>query len=475
MSTKSQSNTATRRGVRPATLVVSCYAGLITVGTLLLMLPAAAANSHPAGHCAPGIGNTCMPTAFSDALFTATSATSLTGLITVDTATHWSLFGKLVILLLIQFGGLGFMTLASLFGLFVAGRLGLNRRAGARVEGRGMDMGEISWVVRAAVIVSLVVELLVAVALTIRFHVGYDYGWAKAMWQGAFHAVSGFNNAGFALYSDNVIGFRGDAWVLLPLAVALIIGGLGFPVLLEGWRRVKVWFSVRTRGQLPRRWSLTSRFTIKGTVALIVAGTAMVGLAEWSHAMEGLTAPEKLLNAFFAGVSPRTAGFNALDYADFHPTTLLGTDMLMFIGGGSGGTAGGVKITTAAVIFAAMIAEIRGDSTVTVARRRLNPNVLRQALVVLAFGLGQVIVAVLAISALAAQFSTDQILFEVISAFATVGLSTGITGALPVPAQAILIVLMFAGRVGPIALATALAARPQKRIYGFPQERPFIG
>lgn len=472
----SQSRTKSRRGIRPTTLVVWSYAGLITVGTILLMLPLSAANPSPEGHCEPPhLGSVCLPTAFSDALFTATSATSLTGLITLDTATHWSAFGKVIIMLLIQFGGLGFMTLASLFGLFVAGRLGLNRRAGARVEGRGTDMGEISWVVRATVSFTLLIEFLVAVALTVRFHVGYGYSWGRSIWEGIFHAISGFNNAGFALYSDNVIDFRGDAWVLLPLAFALIIGGLGFPVLLESWRHLKAWFSIRTRGQLPRRWSLTSRFTVKGTIALIILGTLLVGLSEWSNAMDGLTTKEKLLNAFFAGVSPRTAGFNALDYADFHPSTLLGTDILMFIGGGSGGTAGGVKITTTAVILAAVLAEIRGDSSVAVARRRLTPKVLRQALVILAFAIGQVIIAVLAISYLAPQFSTDQILFEVISAFATVGLSTGITGSLPVAAQAIIIVLMFAGRVGPIVLATALAARPQQRIFDYPDERPFIG
>lgn len=177
--TLSRQTTKSRRGVRPTTLVVWCYVALIAVGTVLLMLPISAANSHPTGQCAPSPGDMCLPTALSDALFTATSATSLTGLITVDTATHWSTFGKVVIMLLIQLGGLGFMTLASLFGLFVAGRLGLNRRAGARVEGRGMDMGEISWVVRAAVSFTLLVEFVVAVALMLRFHLGYGYGWGE--------------------------------------------------------------------------------------------------------------------------------------------------------------------------------------------------------------------------------------------------------------------------------------------------------
>lgn len=467
----SHMRTRPRRGVRPATLVVSCYAVLITVGTILLMLPVSTASravtsgSHEVGNF----------TSFPDAFFTATSAACLTGLITVDTQTHWSGVGQFVIMMLIQLGGIGFMTIASLFGLFVAGRLGLNRRAGARVEGRGVDMGEISWVVRATIIFTLVVEAFVALFLALRFYAGYDYGLSRSLWEGLFHSISGFNNAGFALYTDNVIGFQTDAWVLLPLAFALMVGGLGFPVLLEIWRHLRGWFDLCTRGKLPRRWSLTTRFTIKGTVGLVAIGTLMVGVAEWYGAMKNLSVPAKILNAFFAGVSPRTAGFNALDYADFHPSTLLGTDILMFIGGGSGGTAGGVKITTAAVILAAVIAEVRGDASVSVARRRINPRVLRQALVVLAFGLAQVLVAVLAICFLAPQFSTDQILFEVISAFATVGLSTGITSSLPVAAQFILIILMFSGRVGPIALATVLAARSRQRTFEYPEERPFIG
>lgn len=448
-------------------MVVICFATLIVIGTALLMLPiSSVAQSKHVGEPVLDGG-----TRFLDALFTATSASCLTGLVTVDTGTHWSGFGQLVIAMLIQLGGLGFMTIASIFGLFVAGRMGLRRRASATVEGRGVDMGEVSWVVRATVLFTLATEFVVAIFLTLRFWFAYDYPLRRAVWEGIFHSISGFNNAGFALYTDNVIGFNTDAWVLLPLAFALMVGGLGFPVLLELWRHLKA----RVFGTKPVRWSLTTRFTLKGTVLLVLLGTVMVGLAEWHGALKGLSSPAKALNAFFAGVSPRTAGFNALDYGDFHPSTLLGTDLLMFIGGGSGGTAGGVKITTAAVILAAVIAEIRADSSVAVSNRRIGPSVVRQALAVLAFGVGLVMSSVLIILFLAPQFTTDQIAFEVTSAFATVGLSTGITGSLPAGAQIILILLMFAGRVGPIVLATALASRARTRVFEYPEERPFIG
>lgn len=434
------------------------FLGVIAAGTALLAAPWSSAS---------GAG-----TPLSDALFTATSATCLTGLITVDTATHWSAAGQVTIMVLIQLGGLGFMTMASLMALLVGGRMGLRRRLGATAEGRGLDLGDVAWVVRATVLFTLVVELLVALVLTVRFHAGYGYGWGRAAWEGVFHAISGFNNAGFALYTDNVIGFAADAWVLLPLAFALMIGGIGFPVLLEVARRFRAGFDGRPR----RRWSLTARFTLIGTAILVPAGTAMVALGEWDGALGHLgSSPIRLLNAFFAGVSPRTAGFNAVDYADFHPSTLLGTDILMFIGGGSGGTAGGVKITTAAVLVAAIIAEVRGDHTVISHGRRLGGRVVRQSLAVLAAGVSLVVGATMALLILAPQFTSDQVLFEVVSAFATVGLSTGITAQLPVAAQTILIMLMFAGRVGPLALAAALAARSRGRLYDYPEERPFIG
>nr|WP_295624414.1 potassium transporter TrkG [uncultured Corynebacterium sp.] len=451
--------------MRPTMAVALGFLGGIAAGTALLAAPWSSSDGTV--------------TPLSDALFTATSATCLTGLITVDTATHWSVAGQVTIMALIQLGGLGFMTMASVIGLLVAGRLGLRRRLDATAEGRGVDLGDVGWVVRATVLFTLVVEAIVATALTLRFHAAYDYDWPRSIWEGVFHAISGFNNAGFALYSANLIDFAADAWVLLPLAFALMIGGIGFPVLLEAVRHHRA----RRVGRTPRRWSLTARFTLIGTAILVPAGTAMVALGEWNGALaraggiDGAdpTTGVRLLNAFFAGVSPRTAGFNAVHYGHFHPSTLLGTDVLMFIGGGSGGTAGGVKITTAAVLVAAIIAEVRGDDSVVSHGRTVGRRVVRQALAVLAAAVALVVGSTMALLVLAPQFTTDQVLFEVVSAFATVGLSTGITAELPVAAQSILMVLMFAGRVGPLALATALAARQHGRLYDYPEERPFIG
>ncbi|RNE49281.1 ATPase [Corynebacterium alimapuense] len=441
--------------------------GIIGIGTAILMSPWSSAD----GRITP----------LADAFFTATSATSLTGLITLDTAVHWSWLGLVTILLLIQIGGLGFMTLASLLGLILAGRLGLRSRLGATAEGRGADLGDVVWVIRATVLFTLAVETLVAVFLAIRFHGNYGYSWGRAIWEGIFHAISGFNNAGFALYSDNVVGFASDAGILLPLAFALMIGGIGFPVLLEATRRAKRKMS----GKPVRRWSLTARFTFIGTVVLVVAGTALVALVEWNRALvhvgsatdsqDESSAGVRLLNAFFSGVSPRTAGFNSVDYVDFHPATWMGTDLLMFIGGGSGGTAGGLKITTAIVLVAAVAAEIRGDSSVAVFGRTIRSSVVRQALVILTGSVALILGATMTILLLAPDLKADQVLFEVISAFSTVGLSTGITAELPELAQILIAVLMFAGRIGPLALATAVAARAHGRKFDYPEERPFIG
>ncbi|QNQ90798.1 TrkH family potassium uptake protein [Corynebacterium poyangense] len=445
----------------PQTRVCWGFAGLVCLGTLFLSTPWASAGPEP------------VPVP--DALFTATSAVSLTGLVTVDTGTVWSTAGRVTIALLIQFGGLGFMTMASLLTLAISGRLGLSQNEDAQAEGRGVDHGEVVWVVRSTILFTLGVELFIAAVLALRFSLAYPHsGILEPLWFGIFHAISSFNNAGFALQSDNMISFNTDPFILLPLALSLIIGGIGFPVLLELARRFRWYFF--NHGQR-RRWSLTARFTFIGTLSLIVAGTLLVLLAEWRGALStfGNQYHLKFLNAFFAGVSPRTAGFNALDYANFHPSTLLGTDILMVIGGGTGGTAGGVKVTTAAVLGAAVLAEIRGFNSTTLGARRVPSETIRRALALLTLSLLLIVGAVTTLLFLAPQFTTDQIVFEVCSAFATVGLSTGITPDLPFSAQAVIICLMFAGRVGPLVLATAFASRNKPRYYDYPEERPSLG
>lgn len=436
----------------PAQFVVLGFAGAVAVGTALLMLPVA--RTGPGG------------ASFVEALFTSTSAVCVTGHIVVDTPTYWTGFGQGVILALIQIGGFGIMTMASLLILLTTRRLGLRSRLTAAAETKNLGIGDVRTVLLGVAIVSLAFEAVIAVILTARLATTYDEPFAQALYHGVFHAVSAFNNAGFSLYSDNLMGFTTDALICLPIAVAVVVGGLGFPVILE----------VRRALRQPRRWSLHTKLTLSVTGLLILAGTVFMLASEWRNeaTLAPLSAPGKLLAGFFAAVMPRTAGFNSLDVSQMNEATWLGTDVLMFIGGGSAGTAGGIKVTTFALLFFVIYAEVRGDPRVTLFDRRVPSRVQRQALTVALLSVAMVVVPTLVLLEITG-LALDRVLFEVVSAFATVGLSTGITADLPVAGQVILAVLMFVGRLGPITLASALALRERRRLYELPEGRPIIG
>ncbi|AZA10709.1 TrkH family potassium uptake protein [Corynebacterium gerontici] len=440
----------------PARLVAGSFASLILVGCLLLLLPIATV----------GDGGSDVVTA----LFTATSSVCLTGLIVVDTATYWTHFGQLVILILIQLGGLGIMTLTTFVSWVLAGRIGVRSRLNAAAEGRGRQLGEVKGLLIATISFTLAVETVVGIILTTRFR-SLGYEWPAALWEGTFHSISAFNNAGFSLKSDNLVGFVGDWVIILPISFAIIIGGLGFPLLLEFYRR---WRS-RRRRQAPPRFSISAVFVMVGTVTLLTVGFLGTVISEWTGVLKDLDTQTKVLAAFFHSVSSRTAGFNSVDIGAMHPNTLVLTDILMFIGGGTGGTAGGMKITTMAVILAVMVAEVRGDEHVLVHKRRIPNRSVRQAIAVTVMAGLLVVSAIMVIMLVAPQFDPMRVSFEVVSAFGTVGLSTGITGDLPEVAQLVIVVLMFAGRIGPVSLVSALASRDSKRLYCFPDERPLIG
>lgn len=436
----------------PAQVIVVAFGAAVVLGTVLLMLPVARTGPHAAP--------------FLTALFTATSAVCVTGLSTVDTPTYWSDFGQAVLLLLIQVGGFGIMTLASLVGLLVSRRLGLRTRLTAATETKSLGLGDVRAVLLGVAAVSLLVESLTAALLTGRFLIGYDEPPGTAVYHGVFHAVSAFNNAGFALYSDSLTGFATDPWICLPIAGAVIVGGLGFPVLFE----------LRRHLHRPRRWSLHTRLTVGTSAALLVAGLVLVTANEWNNpgTLGSFDTPGRLLSGFFQAVMPRTAGFNSVDYGQMHEGTLLGTEVLMFIGGGSAGTAGGIKVTTFILLFFVIYAEVRGERDVTAGDRRIGARVQRQALTVALLAVGLVIGSALVLLEITG-FATRDVLFEVVSAFGTVGLSTGITGDLPAAGQVVIVILMFIGRLGPVTLVSALALRDRQRRYTLPEGRPLIG
>ncbi|GAB1641300.1 TrkH family potassium uptake protein [Krasilnikovia sp. MM14-A1259] len=436
----------------PARLVVLGFAVAVLAGSALLLLPVATES----GRSAPMV----------TAVFTATSAVCVTGLVVVDTGTYWSGFGEAVILGLIQIGGFGIMTLASLLGLLVARRLRMRMQLGAQAETKAIGIGEVRRVVLGVLRVSLIVEVLVAAVLTWRFADGYGEPWGRAAYLGVFHSVSAFNNAGFGLFSDSLMRFVADPFVCLPIDAAVIIGGLGFPVLFELRRELRT----------PRSWSLHTKITVGTTAGLLAAGWVAISVAEWSNpgTLGALGPGGKLLAGFTTAVMPRTAGFNSLDVAQFTDVTLLVHDVLMFIGGGSAGTAGGIKVTTFALLALVVLAEIRGNPSVHALGRRLPADVQRQALTVALLSMTTVTASTVALLAMT-PFRLDQVLFEAVSAFATVGLTTGITAQLGTSGHVILIVLMFVGRLGPITAAAALALRERTRRYERPEERLIVG
>jgi potassium uptake TrkH family protein len=469
--------------LHPAQTVVVAFAAVILAGSGLLLLP---------------ISSTTETTPL-QALFTATSAVTVTGLAVVDTATHWSVFGQVVIMVLIQAGGFGIMTFASVLGLVVARRLGLRSRLTAATEGRALGAGDLRSVLIGVARAAVAIELLVAVMLAGRFMIGYDASLGTALWRGAFHAVSAFNNAGFGLHSDNLVPFASDAWVCLPIAFGVILGGLGFPVLFELWRTIDgPWHRSSARlapavrsapgnTSAAQRWVMRARrrrgsWTLNTTLVLVTSavllcvGTGWTLALEWSNpgTLGALDPAGRVLAAFFHSTVSRTAGFNSVDIGAMHPATLLGTDILMFVGGGPASTAGGMKVTTFAVLTAIVLSEVRGDGAANAFGKRIPRAAQRQAMTVAALGVFGVISGTMALMLLA-DVGLDRSLFEVTSAFATVGLSTGITADLPAAAKVVLIVLMFAGRLGPVTVASAIALRRQRRLYEYPKERPIIG
>lgn len=452
MSDIGASRWSARRFRHPSQVIAGGFGSAVVVGTVLLSLPFATASGRRAN--------------LLDALFTATSAVCVTGLTTVDTGGHWSTFGEVVIIGLIQAGGLGIMTLATLLSVLLSRRLGLRRRLLAQAETKTLGLHNVRRVVRNIVVFAVTSEAIVAAVLTARFTTAYHEPFSRGAYDGVFHAVSAFNNAGFSLNSDNLTGYVEDPWINVTVAAAVIVGGLGFPVVFElarSWRR-------------PRLWSVLTRITVAVTAVLIVAGTAVLTSSEFTNpkTLGPLSGPGKLLAGFFAAVQTRTAGFNTIDIDAMRPESLFASDVLMFIGGGSAGTAGGIKVTTFGLLAFVIWSEMRGETHVHVGRRRVPEANQRQALGIALLSIGAVAVATLALLA-TTPYSLDRVLFEAVSAFATVGLSTGITADLPPEAQILLAGLMFIGRIGPLTVASALALRDRTRRFEFPEETTVVG
>ncbi|ADL11940.1 TrkH family potassium uptake protein [Acetohalobium arabaticum] len=433
----------------PAQFLALGYIIVITVGALLLMLPAATVDGQ-------GLG-------LINSLFTATSATAVTGLIVVNTGAYFTLFGQAVILLLIQIGGLGFMTTSTLLALILGKRINLKKRIIIQEDLNYFNLSGLIRLVQYVTLLTLGVELIGAILLFAPLSVEYSAG--KAAFFSIFHAVSAFCNAGFDLFGNSLANFTNDVYINLVITALFIIGGIGFAVIADVYRKQRF-----------IDYSLNTKLVLVITLILIILGTCFVFLLEFSNpaTLQGLSFKGKLLAAYFQGVTPRTAGFNTIPTGQMRNATLFFIIILMFIGASPGSTGGGLKTTTIGALLAVVYNLVKGNEDIELFERRLSQSIIYKALAVTIISLIWIglVVTVLTITEEANFLS---ILFETVSAYGTVGLSTGITGGLSEAGRIIIILTMFLGRVGPLTLAVAIGERDKEGQMRYPEEKILIG
>lgn len=435
----------------PYQILVAGFAGLILLGAGLLATPAAAADGKPV--------------AFVDALFTATSAVCVTGLIVVDTGTRYSTFGHMVIILLIQMGGLGIMTMTTLMALLMGKRIQLRERLIMQEALNQLTMAGVVRLTQYIIKVTLLIEFVAGTILAVRWY--QDYG-LLGVYYGYWHAVSSFCNAGFDLFGEyrSITGFVDDWTVNLVISFLIILGGIGFSVMADVWENRRF-----------RDFSLHTKVVLSVSAFLIVFGTVVIYALEYDNpkTLQGLSWQGQLLASYFQSVTPRTAGYNTLNIGDMANATIFFIILLMFIGASPGSTGGGIKTTTAGLLTAATWTLFRGKEDVELFERRIDKSIIYKAfaLVFVASALVIFVTMMLAIHEPDKPFLA--LLFDVVSGFGTVGLTTGITPTLTTPSKLWLILTMFAGRVGPVTLALALALRQRRAMLQYPEGKVIIG
>ena len=440
-----------RTGGVSSLILIYGFAGVIILGTLLLILPVST--------------KTGQSTSFVNALFTSTSAVCVTGLVVVDTADHWSYFGQGVILSLIQIGGFGFMTSATLFLLVFGRRIGLQERL-LIGESMGLERpGGLIRLIRRMAIFTISIEIVGAAI----FYVGLsmENPGGVSLWRSVFQSISAFNNAGFDVFGGfrSLSGYIGNPLILLTTAVLIILGGISFLVLADLFRS-------RRLGRL----SLDTKLVLSTTALLLVLGTLITLLTEFADpdTIEGLSLPQKVLNTFFQSVTARTAGFSTINMANLANYALFFTMLLMYIGGAAGSTAGGIKVNTFGMLSATMWSTLRGRERPGAFGRAFNPQQIYRALVVVMLSIGMLAIVVLLLT-VTEGFRFIDLLFEAVSAFGTVGLTTGITPQLSVAGRLLITATMFIGRLGPLTLVLSLVQRQKPASYRYPTDNVRIG
>ncbi|MCR2045258.1 TrkH family potassium uptake protein [Anaerosalibacter massiliensis] len=437
--------------LNPPRVLALGFAGLILIGALLLNLPIASKSGESIG--------------FVNALFTSASSVCVTGLVVVNTGEYWSLFGHIVIIFLIQMGGLGFMTLATLVALILGKKITLKERLIIREQLNQETMSGLVKLTRYVIFSTFAIEGIGALVLSTRFIPIYGLG--RGIWFSIFHSISAFCNAGFDIMGNSIVPFVGDITINLTIAFLIIIGGLGFSVYID-----------ISRNKRFKRFSLHSKLVLVTTFILIIVGMILFYLIEWNNpeTLQTLNTKEKVISSFFQSVVTRTAGFNSVNMSKIRDTTTFIMIVLMFIGGSPGSTGGGIKTTTFGAIFLTTFSVIRGRNDVVAFKKRIPQEIIYRALSIASIGLF-LIVIVSMILTISEEANFLDLLFETTSAFATVGLTRGITPDLTSFGKVLITIMMYLGRVGPLTMAFAFAKRQKniKENYRYSEENIFVG
>ncbi len=430
----------------PPQVLALGFIAFIFIGAVLLKLPVATISSI----------------SWLDAIFTATSAITVTGLVVVDTGTVYSVFGQIVIMCLIQLGGLGLMTFAVLIVMMLGKKIGLQQRILIQESFNQTSLGGLVRLIKILLVFTLLLESIAFVLLSIRWVP--EFGWGEGLYQSLFHTISAYNNAGFSLWSNGLTSYVGDPIVNIVITSLFITGGIGFTVLADLWSKKNF-----------KRLTLHSKIMIVGTFSINILAFLLIFVLEYANpaTLGSLPLSDKLWGAYFQAVTPRTAGFNSIDIGAMTTPALLLMILLMFIGGGSASTASGIKVTTFIVMVLATITFLRGRSETMVFNRTIKLQTIIKSLAIIVISL-TVTFFVLFILTITEKAPFLEILFEVVSAFGTVGLSMGLTPELTAVGKQVIIIMMFIGRIGPLTLAFTLA-RPKKSPIKYPEEEIFTG
>lgn len=435
--------------LNPPRILMLGFGSLILLGAILLNLPIATKIGESIG--------------FIDALFTSASAVCITGLAVVNTGEYWSLFGKIVIIMLIQIGGLGVMTMATAGALIIGKKISLKERLVIKEQLNQKSMSGLVKLTKYVLLSTLAIEGIGSILLSIRFIP--IYGWIKGIWFSIFHSISAFCNAGFDITGNSIVPFAGDFVINITISLLVILGGIGFTVFIDV-----------TRNRRFKKFNLHTKVVLSITSILLVLGMLVFLIIEFNNpnTIGNMSSSEKIISSFFQSVVTRTAGFNSVDMASILDTTTFFMIILMFIGGSPGSTAGGAKTTTIATLMMTTISIIKGDRDVVIYKRTINEDIIKRSLAIVVVSMTLIIV-VSTILTITEDFIFLDVLFETTSAFATVGLSRGITPNLSSIGKFIIALTMYAGRVGSLTMAFAFANKNKAKKYRYADGNIIVG